>query len=130
MFSSACRSVGRGVMFLLFVGMILLAGCKHQADPEAGVGVDVYVPILKKEDFGAYGFVSGLRSLQFSGGNLFASDSDNSRILRLSPQLEVLGQIGNRGNGPGEFQLADLIYVVDDLEIHRDRKSTRLNSSH
>lgn len=49
-----------------------------------------------------------------SSGNIYLADFQQSKIRILSPKGHYLGSLGDKGNGPGEFQSIDKIEIYGD----------------
>jgi hypothetical protein len=57
-------------------------------------------------------------------GNLYVADSGNNRIQKLDPEGNFLASIGRKGQGPGEFQFLDGLFLDKSGRIYVTDKGT------
>jgi len=62
-----------------------------------------------------------------ASGHIYVTDSGNSRVLKLSPEGQLVGSFGRRGQGPGEFQIMGGVAVDGQGRLYvTDRTTNRL----
>ncbi len=106
---------GTLVRYLLAVtALVLLSQC-HNPSADEHSGFVKLALVAQKEDFGSFGVLSGSQGMNWSEGLLYFSDSEQSRVLVLDRNLNVMRQMGKPGEGPGELTLAG------PLVCYRDR---------
>jgi len=57
-------------------------------------------------------------------GNLYVADSGNARIQKLTPDGDFVASFGRKGQGPGEFQFLDGLFVDETGKIYFTDKGT------
>ncbi len=59
-----------------------------------------------------------VRTVAFDGkGNLYILDADNGRVVKVGPDGRFLGELGRKGEGPGEFQMPLGMAVTQEGEV-------------
>ncbi len=74
-------------------------------------------------------WLHGVTDAVFSaGGVLLIADNGNNRVLRLSPEGEVVDSLGREGAGPGEFESVTRVFTAGDTALVYDVVQHRVTS--
>src|SRR5690606_23185391 len=95
-------------IFWLIITSLCLFSCKSQEIPVSYLRSDMRIDRLSDSSY-----LSDVRSMVFDQ-YLYVTDYERNQIIKLTPEGELLGYLGAKGKGPGEFLGASDIIVHGD----------------
>ena len=99
----------------LIIAVLCLFSCKNQEMPVSYLRSDMRIDRLSDSSY-----LSDVRSMVFDR-YLYVTDYERNQIIKLTPEVELLGYLGAKGKGPGEFLGAsDIIVQGDSLWVYND----------
>jgi hypothetical protein len=96
------------ISFYCFV-ILFLHSCKQNT-----ANIVYLEPFLTVEELSDSTFFKDVYNIIHDAKHVYASDTYNGRVLKFDLEMNYLGSIGARGQGPGEFSSLDGIVCLND----------------
>jgi hypothetical protein len=97
----------------IFITSLNAACNKQQKQPV------VLTAVQKITQFNDTTFFTGTSAMLFTDGHLYMAAGKGSKIYQLGSQLNIIGSMGSKGKGPGEFTgITDLKFANDSLYVY------------